>query len=139
MRRLLSYEENDPVAFSCILFTLADGVVISCDAIWLRKVGHRYLAEVPHSCGSTQDVVGKEMVVRSTPEGIWPGPQTSAGARPSGCLLNRFLWGGRPLDQLDAGAPRIGDVCERDASRLVLADWLIELDALRFDLLDERL
>ena len=41
------------------------------------------------------------------------------------------------MDQLDAGAPRISDICERDASRLVLADWLIELDALRFDLLDE--
>jgi hypothetical protein len=77
MRRLLSYEENDPVAFSCILFALVDGVVISCDAICLRKVGHRYLAEVPHSFGSTQDVVGKEIVVGSTPEGIWPGPETS--------------------------------------------------------------
>jgi hypothetical protein len=65
MRRLLSYEENDPVAFSCILFALADGVVISCDAICLRKVGHRYFAEVPHSCESTQDVVGKEIVVGS--------------------------------------------------------------------------
>src|SRR6266550_7208651 len=57
----------------------------------------------------------------------------------AGCLMNRFLWGGRPLDQLDAGAPRISDICERDASRLVLADWLIKLDALRFDLLDEGL
>jgi hypothetical protein len=55
MRRLLSYEENDPVAFSCILFALTDGVVTSCDAICLRKVGHQYLAEVPYSCGSTQD------------------------------------------------------------------------------------
>src|SRR5260370_23437259 len=44
-------------------FSLTDGVVISSDAICLRKVGHRYLAEVPHSCGSTQDVVGKEIVV----------------------------------------------------------------------------
>lgn len=53
--------------------------------------------------------------------------------------INRFLWGGRTLDQLDARAPRVSDICERDASRLVLADWLIELDALRFDLLDEGL
>ncbi len=65
-----------------------------------------------------------------------PGP---AGARPGRLFAEPILWGGRPLDQLDAGAPRISDICERDASRLVLADWLIELDALRFDLLDEGL
>jgi hypothetical protein len=43
------------------------------------------------------------------------------------------------LDQLDAGAPRISDIRDHYASRLDLADWLIELDALRFDLLDEGL
>jgi hypothetical protein len=49
-----------------------------------------------------------------------------------------FLWGRRPLNQLYACAPRIGDICERGA-RLVLADRLIELDALRSDLLDKGL
>jgi hypothetical protein len=64
----------------------------------------------------------------------------SARARPDKLFAEpNFLWGGRPLDQLDARAPRVSDVCERNASRLVLADWFIELDALRFDLLDEGL
>src|SRR5260370_19736790 len=73
-------------------FSLTDGVVISSDAICLRKVGHRYLAEVHHSCGSTQDVVGKEIVVGSTPEGIWPGPQTSETVEKLTCKNLAYIW-----------------------------------------------
>ena len=64
-----------------------------------------------------------------------------SGRRQTGqvCLLNRLLLGRRPLDQLDASAPRIGDIGELDARLLVLPDRLIELDALGLDLLGEGL
>src|SRR5436190_2358829 len=45
---------------------------------------------------------------------------------------NRVLRHRPSLNQFDPRAPRIGDVCDCGASRLVLAVGLIELDALRF-------
>src|SRR5215470_5078683 len=63
-------------------------------------------------------------------------PAAAVGARLVGYSWN--LGRGRPLDQLDAGAPRIGDVGEGDAG-LGLPDRLIKLDALRADLLDKGL
>src|SRR6266702_7052948 len=64
---------------------------------------------------------------------IWQAPDQAD------CLPNRFLWHRPPLDQLDAGAPCIGDIGDRGAGRLVLPIGLIELDAFGFDLLDESL
>jgi hypothetical protein len=43
------------------------------------------------------------------------------------------------LDQLDTRTPRIGDRCERNASRFVLPNRLVELDARRLDVFDEGL
>ena len=42
---------------------------------------------MPHSYGSTQDVVRKEIVVGSIPEGIWPGPQTSDSGQTNVTIL----------------------------------------------------
>ena len=42
-----------------------------------------------------------------------------------------------PFHQLDAGAPRIGDVGDRGAGQRVLAVGPVELDALRFDPFDD--
>src|SRR5262249_37827703 len=64
-------------------------------------------------------------------------PGAAHGARNGATKLSllRLL---RALHQLDAGAPWIGDVGDDDAGRFVLARGLIELDAFRLDLLDER-
>src|SRR5262245_55051388 len=43
----------------------------------------------------------------------------------------------RALDDLDAGAPGIGDVGD-DVATAAFARWLIELDAVGFELLHER-
>jgi hypothetical protein len=66
----------------------------------------------------------------------WGKVNPAAGIKPEGAG-----YGSRSsqpkLDQLDARAPRVGDVGDRRAGPHDLAVRLVELDALGFDLLDE--